>query len=199
MKTTNVKNTRKGSRRKDGGFSLIELLIAMAVVLLLVGGIVIAGERSLQAGRESSAAQSVGSFQADETTYQRSWGGFSSLAASLGGAGSTTAAVCTADQELVTTTGANAFPAAYDAGTAVNGGYTFTYKAGGTGFAATGVCGNQVFPTYEFTANPVDLKTKAFCSDSTGVYYLPAPTPMTTPPTGAGCLADNSAALAIGQ
>jgi hypothetical protein len=168
----------------------------MSVVLVLVSGIVIAGERSLQSSREVSAAQSVQGLQANETVYQRSWGGFSLNALSLGGAGTGAAATCLADQEMVTTATANPFPAAYDAGV-VQGGYTYLYKSGGTGFAGSGGCGQNVQPTYDFTANPVDKLTKSFCSDSYGTVYLPAGTDMAN--TGKGCLVDNPAAIAMGQ
>ncbi len=170
------------------------------VVLVLIGGLVIAGERALGASRETSAAQSVQSFAANETTYQRNWGGYSLDAKSLGGAGLTTPAICTQDEELVTTTGTPAFPAAYDtAGLAVQSGYKFQYASGqAAGFAGTGGCTQNVTPTYDFTANPVVQNAgKSFCADNTGTYYLPAGTAMAN--TGIGCLADNSAALAIGQ
>lgn len=170
----------------------------MAVVLVLVAGLAIAGERSMEAGRETSAVQSVQSFAANEQTYQRNWGGYSLNAASLGGAGSATAAACTADQEMVTTTGTTPVPAAYDTGTVQNG-YKMTYKSGGTGFAGTGTCAQNVQPSYDFIAVPVDTKTKSFCGDNTGTYYLApgATTPMAA--TGLGCLADNTAAIPVGN
>jgi len=188
-KIHDVKHPRP--RKGERGFSLIELLIAMAVVLVLVGGLAIAGERSLQASRETSAAQSVQSFSANETTYQRSWGGFSLTAEAMGGAGSTAAAVCTADQEMVIPTGAN-----YETGV-VQGGYKFLYTSG-TGFAGTGGCTQNVAPTYDITATAVDSKTKNFCADSSGIYYANPGVAITN--TGIGCEADNgNALLAVGQ
>jgi hypothetical protein len=167
----------------------------MAVVLILVGGLAIAGERSLQASRETSAAQTVQSFAANETVFQRSYGGFSSTAASLGIPAAGGNASCTADGEIT-----QALATGYDTGL-VQGGYTLSYKAAGafTGSACGGgsATGAPVDTTYDFIANPVDLKTKSFCADSTGEYYLPSPTPMVV--SGAGCLADNAGALAVGQ
>lgn len=185
----------KKQRRRDGGFTLVELLIAMAVVLVLIAGIAIAGERSLEAGRETSAAQSVQSFAANETTYQRSYGGFSLLAANLGGAGSSLTATCdVGDQEMITTA---TLPGAYDTGI-VQSGYTLKYAANsGAGFAGSGGCGQHVAPSYDFTATSVDGKTKNFCADNTGAFYLPAGSTVAT--TGKGCIAENSGAIPIGQ
>lgn len=172
----------------------------MAIVLVLIAGLAIAGERSMEAGRETSAVQSVQSFAANEQTYQRNWGGYSLNAASLGGAGTSAAAACTADEEMITTTGTPAFPAAYDSTTgAVQNGYTFTYKAAGTGFPGTGGCAQNVQPTYDFVAVPADGKTKSFCSDSTGTYYLPPTATTGMLAGGKGCVIDNTAALALGN
>lgn len=164
----------------------------MAVVLILVGGLTIAGERSLQAARESSAAQSVQSFTANETTYQRSWGGFSPTVDALGGLGSTATATCSADEEMAIPTGAD-----YSAGV-VNGGYTFTYTVSGD-FGGSSCAGAPapVETAYEFFANAKDGKTKNFCADSSGVFYLPPGTAWTG--GAAGCLAEKPTALAIGQ
>jgi hypothetical protein len=167
----------------------------MAVVLILVGGLAIAGERSLEASRESSAAQSVQSFQADETVFQRSYGGFSNLAANLqintGGVAS-----CTSDGEMP-----SQLANGYDTGI-VQGGYTLKYVSSSTfNGSACGGSGGQtpavVATTYEFVANPIDLKTKSFCADSSGVFYLPAPAVMAN--AGAGCLVDNGASIPVGQ
>lgn len=187
------------SRKSERGFSLIELLIAMAVVLILVGGLAIAGERSLQGARETTAVQTVQSFTSNAGIFEKNNGGFPVNVAYMqivAGAAPT----CQQDGEL-TNALANTYGSA--TGTAI-GGYQFLYVAGTTGNfvgSANGCAAgsNTVAPTYDFTANPVGTTptTKSFCGDETGVYYLPAGTAMTT--TGAGCLADNSAALPIGE
>lgn len=181
------------SRKGERGFSLIELLIAMAVVLILVGGLAIAGERSLQSARESSAAQSVQSFTANATTYQRSWGGFPLTVEAMGGLGSTAVATCTADEEMAIPGGT----ATYETGI-VNGGYKFQYTVSGA-FNGNSCSGTpaSVETGYEFFANAVDGKTKNFCADSSGVFYLPPGTAWAG--GSSGCLAENAAALAIGQ
>ena len=183
----------KKKNRKEHGFSLIELLIAMAVVLILVGGLAIAGERSLQAGRETSAAQTVQTFAANETTYQRSYGGFSPTVAQLG---TGVNASCNTDNEMPAT-----LATAIAAGGFVQGGYTLTYtSAGPFNGQACGDAANAAAPvntTYDFIANPVDTKTKSFCADSSGTFYLPAGQAMVS--TGIGCLLDNAAAKSVGQ
>ena len=187
----------KKIQKKERGFSLIELLIAMGVVLLLVAGLVIAGERSLEAGRETSAVQTVQSFSANQTVFQRSYGGFAGLAADLSIPATGVANSCTADGEIPHT-----IAAGYDTGTFVEGGYTLKYVAATpfNGQACGGTSGTTlavVDTTYDFTANAVDGKTRNFCSDSTGTFYFPAGTSMAN--SGAGCIADNAAALAVGQ
>ena len=164
----------------------------MAVVLVLVGGLAIAGERSLQASRETSAGNSVAAFQSWETTYQRSYGGFSGTAANLGTVIGNRAD-CTADQEVALDPGKLA---GYADGSQVLSGYKYTYAAAG-GFTGQGGCGQNVNTTYDIIANPVDANTKSFCADSSGVFFLTPGNGMVT--TGIGCLTDNPAALPIGQ
>jgi len=201
MKKIQTKHPRTpDSRKGERGFSLIELLIAMAVVLILVGGLAIAGERSLQAGRETSAAQSIQSFVADETTYQRSYGGFSPDATGLEQPAAAAQNSCTADGEIPVQLGITIAANAVAGGTA-NGGYWLFYDAAGAfnGSACGGgsTTAAPVETTFEITANPVDHNTKSFCGDSTGTYYLPAGTAMAN--AGKGCLIDNTAALPVGQ
>lgn len=165
---------------------------------MLVAGIVIGGERALQSSRETSALQSIQSLVADETTYQRSYGGFSETAAALGTNATTPGpASCAFDNEIQST--AAGYPGSMDVGTAINAGYTFKYAYGtATAFNASGCpSGAKVSTVYDFVANANDGQTKNFCGDNTGTYYTTAGTAMVA--SGLGCLADNSGALPIGQ
>ena len=163
-----------------------------------MGGLAIAGERSLQAARESSAASTASSFQANATTWQRSYGGFPLAAADLGIPIGGALNSCTADGEIP-----QAIATGYGTGF-VQGGYTFLYVADTADAFNGSACGGGVLtpasvaPSYTFVANSVDGKTKNFCSDSSGEYYYPAGTPMIAS-TGKGCLTENASALAIGQ
>jgi prepilin-type N-terminal cleavage/methylation domain-containing protein len=172
-------------QRKRKGFSLIELMIAMAVLLIIVGALVVSGGRALRAANESSAAQNVSSLASDEQAFQHGNQGYSPLATNLGGSEvqSTVAATFAADQEVPT-----ALAAKLDAG-ATNGGYTIIYKAGPTTFVND--AGNTVATTFEFTSipNSINSGTKAWCSDPSGTWSNNLGTGA-TPASGAGCKTD---------
>jgi|SRR5579862_5497680 len=178
-------SSKKQSLRRSGGFSLIELMIAMAVLLVIVGALVVSGGRAMRASQETAAQQNVSSLASDVQAFQHAWQGYPPLATNLGGSEnqSTVAATYAADQEIPTTQ-ANALDAGY-----TNGGYIITYKAGGTTF--NDAAGNAVFPSFEFTAipNSTNSGTKAACSDPSGVWFNALGTGATVA-TGAGCKAD---------
>jgi prepilin-type N-terminal cleavage/methylation domain-containing protein len=181
-----VKHPRT-SRKGERGFSLIELLIAMAVVLVLVSALVIAGSRALRASDESAAGTNVQTLASSATAFQQAWQGFPPAAANMGGleVAATTAATFAKDQEITTTEAAAL-------GTApgyVNGGYNVLYAPGATTF--TDSAGNTVAATFEFTAIPITIGagTKAYCSDQTGVFFNNLGTGA-TPATGGGCNTD---------
>ena len=151
------------------GFSLIELLISMAVVLILVGALVVAGSRALRASNESAAGQNVSTLASSATAFQGAWQGFPPSAANMGGleVASSTAATFAKDQEITSTEAAAL-------GTApgyANGNYYILYAPGGTTFVDA--AGNTVAATFEFTAIPITTTsgTKAYCSDQTRAYF----------------------------
>lgn len=192
-----MKKEKRKLHSANSGFSLIELMIACAVVLVLVAGLVAAGAKALAASRETSAAQAMQSFSSDVNIYQKNWGGFPILAANMGTpATPTPAGTCTDDQEIAPQSAATA----YDTGF-VTAGYKFTYLANPANqFAASGgpSCTSQVSPGWELIANPTAVgTTKAYCSDQNGNFYVPAGTAAVN--TGVGCLQDNSTGLSLGQ
>lgn len=193
------KKKAKKQMKSEQGFSLIELLIAMAVVLVLVAGLVAAGAKALSASRETSAAQSMQSFANDVNIYQKNWGGYPVIAANMGSpATPTPAGTCTADQEIAPQSAATA----YDAGF-VSSGYTFKYLVSGTNqFAASGgpSCTAKVSSDWELTSSPTALSaTKSYCSDPTGNFYIPA-SEAAFVNSGAGCATDGGGnALSLGQ
>jgi prepilin-type N-terminal cleavage/methylation domain-containing protein len=171
-------------QRKERGFTLIELMLSMAVVLILVGGIVLAASRVARAARETTASENVTQLANQENTFFHEWQGYSPLATNLAGSelSATTQATFSADQELPSVE-ANALDAGY-----TNGGYKITYKAGGGSFADG--AGNTVYSSFEFTAIPQNISdVKATCSDPSGSWYNSLGTGA-TPASGSGCKQD---------
>src|SRR5579871_3746660 len=77
-------------KRKDKGFSLIELLIVVAIILIIAAIAIPNFLRSKMAANESSAVQTVRDINTAEAAYSIQYGsGFSTSLTVLGGTGST--------------------------------------------------------------------------------------------------------------
>lgn len=144
-------------RKQQKGFSLIELLIVVAIILIIAAIAIPNLLRSRMAANEASAVGSLRTIDTAEMTYTTIYpsvgytnlvnlGGAATNCASSTGATSTTA--CLIDDVLATT--------------AVKSGYNFTGVAGG------GVP-NVIYNTTALPTVVGQSGQRAFCSDQSGV------------------------------
>lgn len=151
------------------GFSLIELLIVVFIILIISAIAIPSLFRSKIAANESSAVSSIRQINTAEGTYSSSWGsGYAVNLMNLGGlpaacaAGATAANACLIDDLLSVAPFSKS-------------GYTFA--AAGTNVTGATVNG------YEVNATPNTVQTtgvRAFCSDATGLirYVTPGAAPI---------------------
>jgi prepilin-type N-terminal cleavage/methylation domain-containing protein len=137
---------------RQKGFSLIELLIVVAIILIIAGIAIPNLLRSRMAANEASAVGSLRAINTAELTYSAVWGvGYGAALSNLGGATSCTASSTTACLiDPVLSGGAKS-------------GYTFA-AVGNTPVAGA----NQGFESNATPTSP-NTGTRAFCSDQTGV------------------------------
>ena len=155
-------------RNKQKGFSLIELLIVVAIILIIAAIAIPNLLRSKMAANEASAVGSLRSINTACVTYSTTYGtGYPAALANLGPAAAATAAT------------ADLVDSVLAAGT--KSGYVFTYVAGAP---AAGV-----ISTYTVAANPVTLGTtgqRGFFTDQSGVIRADPTGPATVASTPIG-------------
>jgi len=145
-----------GKSRTEKGFSLIELLIVVAIILIIAAIAIPNLLRSRIAANEASAVGSIRTINTAEVTYSSSYPdcGFTTLT-NLGGSGGNTTGAGLIDAVL-----ANGLKSGYSFGTTVSGG--------------SGTCGSgsgTPNSTYTVNGNPQSAQTgqRYFFSDQSGV------------------------------
>ena len=141
--------------KKQKGFSLIELLIVVAIILIIAAIAIPNLLRSKMAANEASAVGSIRTINTAQVTYSSSWGtGYAAALANLGDGGANPCVAAAATACLI--------DGVLAAG--VKSGYNFT----SAGTLPSGGVNNG----FEASATPVAVGTtgqRAFCSDQTGV------------------------------
>jgi type IV pilus assembly protein PilA len=155
-------------RNKQKGFSLIELLIVVAIILIIAAIAIPNLLRSKMAANEASAVGSIRTINTTSVQYSTTYGGFPPSLLALGGPAGGTANASSA--ELI--------DAVLAGGT--KSGYSFSYTTG-----ATDSNGNLL--SYTMTAVPTSSGVtgqRTFFTDQTGVIRADA--------TGSGVASLNS-------
>jgi type IV pilus assembly protein PilA len=172
-------------KRKDKGFSLIELLVVVAIILLITAIAIPSLLRARVRGQDTHAVASVRGWGNGINTYYSDWNTFPLAATNLGGGelAATAVPTCAAGQEIPT-----GVAAVLGAGMTADG-YVFTLQSAG---ALTGRAACAGAATWDLTAVPVAGSSSngndAVCQDATGLYHMNAP--VGTPATGISCKTD---------
>ena len=142
--------------KKQTGFSLIELLIVVAIILIVSAIAVPAFIRSKIAANEASAVASLNAINVSETTYNNTYPGAYATLEQLGPGGDTCSVASSTNACLIDNTLANASSAA-----TAKSGYYFTIG----GDLVTG------YTSLAQPAAPGSTGTRTFCSDQTLVLF----------------------------
>lgn len=163
MRQTNTRDVRQASKAEHG-FSLIELLVVVAIILIIAAIAIPNLLRSRIAANEAAAAENLRAVSTAATVYNSTWGnGYPPSLASLGG--TSIAATCDQAQLL----GPSMTTAPYE-----QSGYTFGYTGqAGTVNPVVG-CSAPGYNAYLATATPTTggvTGVRSFCSDLPGVIH----------------------------
>jgi prepilin-type N-terminal cleavage/methylation domain-containing protein len=155
-------------KKSSRGFSLIELLIVVAIILIIAAIAIPNLLRSRIAANQASAVGSLRTLNTAEVTYATTYNtGYSATLGDLGpaaaGASSTTPVATAAG--LVDEVLSGSAAGGPTATTSSKSGYTFTYVPGGTDTSGK-------INTYYFTATPISVGTTGtnfYYTDQSGV------------------------------
>jgi len=155
--------------KKQKGFSLIELLIVVAIILIIAAIAIPNLLRSKMAANEASAVGSLRTITTASITYASTYGnGFPPSLGAAGGAAGVTVATCDNALLVDSVLSGNGGTAT----TSQKSGYNFTFVPG-TAVATAGTgCANAGANTFMVNAIPVTAGStgqRSFCTDESGV------------------------------
>jgi len=157
-----VRSNRRSSAI-EAGFTLVELLIVMSVILILMTLAIPEMQKVIKRSNETSAIQSLRDLNSQEGTYNSTYPthGFACTLAELGGKAGSGAPSPEAAQLIPE-----------DLASGVKAGYTFTITCG----SKTTVNNVDQYNSYTVTATPNAVgKTgdRGFCTDGNAIHYDP--------------------------
>jgi prepilin-type N-terminal cleavage/methylation domain-containing protein len=150
--------------RKQNGFSLIELLVVVAIILIIAAIAIPSLMRARMSANEASAIASVRTINTAEVTYAAAYPlvGFAYTITDLGGPPS-----CISPSQ----TGACILDSLLTSGT--KSGYSLSaVGSGGAGTDSAPTAPNTVYLAVAVPAQEGTTGTRAFCSDQAGVIYF---------------------------
>ena len=155
--------------RKQNGFSLIELLIVVAIILIIAAIAIPNLLRAKIAANQASAVGSLRTITSAEETFSSTYSdGFTKTLGQLGGVAGAVASC--ANAQLID----DVLSAAGAGNTANKSGYTFTFTPGTVAALTAGIpaaCPGSGFTSFSVSSVPVTTSsgTASYCVDESGV------------------------------
>lgn len=155
--------SERRSNESQAGFTLVELLIVMSVILILMTLAIPEMQKVIKRGNETSAIQSLRDLESQEGQYNSTYPthGYACTLAEMGGKAGSGPPSPEAAQLIPD-----------DLASGVKAGYTFTITCG----SKTTVNNIDQYNSFEITAVPTAVgKTgdRGFCTDGNGIRYDP--------------------------
>jgi type IV pilus assembly protein PilA len=176
--------------KKQKGFSLIELLIVVAIILIIAAIAIPNLLRAKIAANQASAVGSLRTITSAEETFSSTYSdGFTKTLGQLGGAAGA-AATC-ANAQLID----NVLSSNGAGNTSQKSGYSYVFTPGAIAALTAGIpaaCAGSGFTTFSVSADPITSSTgtAGYCVDESGVVRVNsaavAGTPEAAPCGGSG-------------